>query len=377
MKVVIAPDSFKGSLSAKKVADAIESGLLRVNPCIETIKIPMADGGEGIVESLIEGSGGRVLSVGVHDPLMRPIEAVYGIMGDGVTAVIEMAKASGLPLLSAKERNPMLTTTYGTGELILDALNQGCTRMIIGLGGSATNDGGQGMLCALGVQFLNEEGQPIALGGGALGTLARIDVSCLDKRIATCDIVVACDVSNPLIGVTGATHVFSRQKGADDEMILALERNMTLYGERIYQTLGISVNELPGAGAAGGMGAAVTAFLGGALKRGIDIVIEASGLESAIRSADLVITGEGSMDHQTLYGKVPSGVAKLAQQYGKPVIGIAGGLGDGAEQLYGHGFKALFSIVDRPMSLEEAMAHAEELLSRAAERMMRTIMIEL
>ena len=377
MKVVIAPDSFKGSLSAKEVADAIGWGLLKANPTLDIVKIPMADGGEGTVESLVDGTGGQIVFTRVCDPLMREIEAAYGILGDGVTAVIEMATASGLPLLSCEERNPLITSSYGTGQLIMDALNRGCKRIIIGLGGSATNDAGHGMLSALGVKFLTADGDEIAQGGGGLSALSKIDMSGLDCRIKNCTVVAACDVTNPLSGKTGATAIFARQKGADEGMIQILEDNLQRYGALVKKTLHVDINQLSGAGAAGGMGGAVMAFLGASLEKGIDIVVNTTGLETELKSADLVITGEGFMDHQTLYGKAPMGVARVAKLYDIPVIAIAGGLGKDVNTLYDHGFRTLFSITDKPMSLEDAMTHCEALLKNTAERIMRTVMINL
>lgn len=377
MKVVIAPDAFKGSISAKSVADAIASGLLKADPLLEVVKIPMADGGEGTVEALTDATGGRIIRLAVKDPLMREINASYGILGDGVTAVIEMAKASGLPLLSEDERNPLITSSYGTGQLIVDALNRGCTDIIIGLGGSATNDAGQGMLRALGVKFLDIEGQEIAHGGASLYGLTSLDLSNLDARIATCNIVAACDVNNPLVGKTGASEIFARQKGATEAMVLTLEKSLKHFGQVVHKTLHVDVNHLEGAGAAGGMGAAVTAFLGARLEKGIDIVLEKTGIEAIIKGADLVITGEGFMDQQTLYGKTPMGVARVASRYDVPVIGIAGGLGQDIECLYDHGFNAFFAIVDKPMCLEASMRHSETLVANLAERLMRTLMIDL
>lgn len=377
MKVVIAPDAFKGSLSAKLVADAIAVGLLKADPSLEVIKIPMADGGEGTVEALTDATGGRIIRLAVKDPLMRVIDASYGILGDGVTAVIEMAKASGLPLLSEDERNPLITSSYGTGELMMDALHRGCTNIIIGLGGSATNDAGQGMLRALGVKFLDAENKEIPHGGAGLHRLTSLDVSNLDPRIANCSIVAACDVNNPLVGKMGATEIFARQKGATEAMVMTLEKSLQQFGQIVHEILHVDVNHLEGAGAAGGMGAAVMAFLGASLEKGIDIVLEKTGLERIVKDADLVITGEGFMDEQTLYGKAPMGVARVASRYDVPVIAIAGGLGEGIECLYDHGFSAFFAIVDKPMRLEEAIRHSEVLLTNLSERLMRTLMIDL
>ena len=375
MKIVIAPDSFKGSLSAKVAAEAIETGIKRVYGDIEFVKVPMADGGEGTVESMVDATGGEIVKVKVRDPVFREIEGFYGILGDNKTAVIEMAAASGLTLLSKQERNPLETTTYGTGELITDALDKGCKTIILGLGGSATNDGGMGMAKALGVRFLNADGAEIDLGGGSLGELSRINMSGIDWRIKEAKFIAACDVDNPLCGEKGASRVFGPQKGADAKMIDVLDKNLLNYGKVIESTTGRSVINYPGAGAAGGLGAGVLTFLNAELKRGIDIVIEAVELEQKIKTADLVITGEGMIDFQTAFGKTPYGVAGLAKKYNLPVIAIAGGVGKDAHTLYEKGFNSIFSIVDRPMSLEEAMANTYVLLQNTAERIIRTLLI--
>lgn len=375
MKIVIGPDSFKGSLSAAEVANAIEKGIKKVDKNIEIIKVPMADGGEGTVESLVEATGGEYVKVKVKDPLMREIEAIYGILGDNKTAVIEMAQASGLPLLKKEERNPMKTTTYGTGELIKYALENGCRSIIIGIGGSATNDGGSGMIMALGARLLDGEGQDIGFGGESLSKLRTIDLTGLNEKVKQCNFIVACDVDNPLIGEHGASYIFGPQKGADENMVKILDDNLKHYGKVLEETLNVSVLQYPGAGAAGGLGAALLAFFNAELKRGIDIVIEATKLEDKIKDADLVITGEGMIDYQTQFGKTPYGVASICKIYNKPVIAIAGGIGKDASDLYKKGIDSIFSIVDRPMSLEEAMKNAEVLLEATAERIMRVIKI--
>lgn len=377
MKIVVAPDSYKGSLSAREVADAIEKGLKRVDSSIEVVKVPMADGGEGTVQALIDATGGSIIKVEVSDPLMRKIEAFYGILGDNKTAVIEMAAASGLPLLSQDERNPLNTTTYGTGELILDALNRGCDRIIIGIGGSATNDGGQGMAKALGIKFLDIDGNDIGFGGGCLDKLHKIDMSGFDKRILNCKITAACDVDNPLCGTKGASHVFGPQKGATPDIVELLDKNLMHYGRIVEDTTGKKVIDVEGAGAAGGLGAALLAFLNAELRRGIDIVIETVDLEGKVKGSDLVITGEGMIDFQTAFGKTPYGVAKTAARYGIPVVAIAGGIGKDAHTLYEKGFASIFSIVDKPMTLDESIKNCSALLERASERVMRLFSIKL
>ncbi|MGH4137821.1 glycerate kinase [Clostridium sp.] len=373
MKIVIAPDSFKGSLSALEVCEGIEKGIRKVLGVAEIVKVPMADGGEGTVQSLVDATGGKLIKVKVKDPLMRTVEAFYGILGDGTTAVIEMAAASGITLLSKEERNPMKTTTYGTGEIIVHALDMGCRNFIIGIGGSATNDGGAGMLSALGVKLLDVNGKDIGCGGGSLDKLKTIDLSHLDSRIELCNIVAACDVDNPLCGERGASNIFGPQKGADEDMIITLDNNLSHYADMVEKYLGISIKEYPGAGAAGGLGGGLLAFLNAKLKRGIDIVIETTKLEDSIKDADLVFTGEGMIDYQTAFGKTPFGVAKVAKKYNIPVIAIAGGIGKGTETLYEQGFTSIFSIVDKPMQLEEAIENCGILLENASERIMRIL----
>ncbi|MCJ7690289.1 MAG: glycerate kinase [Clostridiaceae bacterium] len=377
MKIIIAPDSFKGSLSALEVCENIEKGIRVVFDNAEIIKVPMADGGEGTVQSLVDATGGKLINLKVKDPLMRTINAFYGILGDGTTAIIEMAAASGITLLSEEERNPMQTTTYGTGQIIKHALDMECKNFIIGIGGSATNDGGAGMLQALGVKLLDESGNEIGFGGGNLEKLCVIDLSKIDSRIKLCNIVAACDVDNPLCGERGASYIFGPQKGADQNMIITLDNNLSHYADMVEKYLGISIVNYPGAGAAGGLGGGLLAFLNAKLEPGINIVIETTALEEKVRDADLVITGEGMIDYQTQYGKTPYGVAKLAKKYNIPVIAIAGGIGRGAEELYSKGFDSIFSIVDKPMALEEAMENSALLLQKTAERIMRVVKINM
>lgn len=375
MKVVIAADSFKGSLTAQEANGCIEKGFRKVFSNIEIVNVPMADGGEGTVQSLVDGTGGRIVRVKVKGPLMKEVEAFYGILGDGKTAVIEMAAASGLPLIKLEERNPLRSTTYGTGQLIKHALDSGCRELIIGIGGSATNDGGAGMLQALGVKLLDKEGLEIGFGGGELGRLNSIDLSTLDERIKYCSIVAACDVDNPLCGPRGASFIFGPQKGADENMARMLDKYLFHYANIIERDLGVHIKDVPGAGAAGGLGGGLMAFLGAKLKPGVDIVIDATKLDEKLESADLAITGEGMIDYQTQFGKTPYGVAKIAKKYNVPVIAIAGGIGRDAEALYDKGFHSIFSLVDKPMSLEQAIEGSEQLLESAAERIARLINI--
>lgn len=360
MKIVIAPDSFKESLTAPEVAAAIEAGFREVFPDAEYVKLPMADGGEGTVAALIAATGGRQCEAGVTGPLGGRITARYGLSGDGTTAIIEMAAASGLALVPPARRNPLVTTSRGSGELITAALDSGARHLVIGIGGSATNDGGAGMLQALGVQLLDGNGREIGPGGVSLAGLVRIDTAGLDSRLAKCRIEVACDVTNPLTGANGASEVYGPQKGATPEMVATLDNNLRHFAACIRTELGIEVETVPGAGAAGGMGAALLAFLGAQLRPGIDIVMEAAGLDAAVRDADLVITGEGRIDSQTVQGKAPIGVARVAKRYGRPVIAIAGSVAGDAGVVHQHGIDAVFSVLCRVGTLEEAMAQAAE-----------------
>ena len=373
MKIVIAPDSFKGSLTALQVAGAIEVGLRRVFPDAAIEKVPMADGGEGTVQSLVDATGGEILTTQVVDPLSNSIEAEYGVLGDGVTAVIEMAAASGLTLVPLDKRDPRITTTYGTGELIQAALAHGCRKLIIGIGGSATNDGGAGMAQALGAKLLTTSGKQIEPGGGSLATLSSIDLSELDPRIAETETVVACDVNNPLTGKQGASHVYGPQKGATSEMIEVLDANLAHFDKTVQRDLSKSVGNVPGAGAAGGLGAGLMAFLDASLKSGIEIVTEAIQLSKRFSDADLVITGEGQINFQTVFGKTPVGVAKVAKTHNLPVIAIAGSIADDSNGVYDAGIDAMVDIVPEPMSLETAIENATTLIETAAERAGRMV----
>ena len=374
MKIVIAPDSFKGSLTALEVASAIEEGLNKYNKDFIIEKIPMADGGEGTVESLVSLTNGEIIKVEVKDPLMREIEGFYGLLGDKKTAVIEMAAASGLPLLKQNERNPLIASTYGTGQLIKDALDRGCKKFIIGIGGSATNDGGTGMLKALGVKLLNKDNKELKDGAIELDQLYKIDMTNFDERISECDIKVACDVENPLCGENGASFIFGEQKGADKEMMKVLDKNLHHYGEILESTFNMKVIDVPGAGAAGGMGAAFIAVIKAKLERGIDIVVRESKLSEKLEDCDLVFTGEGRIDYQTKFGKTPFGVANEARKKHIPVIALAGSIGEGTETLYEVGFDGIFSIIDKPMDLEYAIKNGSELVREAAYRIINLYM---
>ncbi|MGU3525008.1 glycerate kinase [Enterobacteriaceae bacterium C23F] len=366
MKIVIAPDSYKESLSALEVACAIEKGFRQIFPDAEYVKIPVADGGEGTVEAMVAATQGRVVTVEVTGPLGEPVQAFYGISGDEHTAFIEMAAASGLESVPPARRNPLKTTSWGTGELIRHALDAGVKAIIIGIGGSATNDGGAGMAQALGAKLLTESGQQIPAGGEGLEQLVRIDITGLDPRLATCRIEVACDVTNPLTGKEGATAVFGPQKGASAEMIPRLDAALKHYATLIERDLKIDVLNLEGGGAAGGMGAALFAFCSASLRPGIEIVTEALQLAEQVASADLVITGEGRIDSQTIHGKVPVGVAKVAKRFHIPVIAIAGSLTEDVEVVHQHGLDAVFSVLYQVGTLEDALAGAEENVRRTA-----------
>ena len=365
-KIVIAPDSFKESLSSMEVADQIEAGFRVIYPAADYIKLPIADGGEGTVAALVAATGGEVVSHRVTGPLGLEVDSFYGRCGNGATAVIEMAAASGLDLVPVEQRNPLITTSYGTGELIRHALDAGVRNLIIGIGGSATNDGGIGMLQALGAQLLDGDNQQIGNGGGALEGLQKIDISLLDARLKDCRIQVACDVDNPLTGSRGASAIFGPQKGATKAMIEVLDRNLGHFAELIRRDLGLDVENSSGAGAAGGMGAALLAFMNADLRPGVSIVVEAIKLADAVQGADLVITGEGRMDGQTVFGKAPIGVAKVAREYKVPVIGLAGSLGAGVEAVYEHGIDAVFSVVPGPCRLEDALVDARNNLKLSA-----------
>ena len=360
MKIVIAPDSYKESLSALDVATAIEAGFQEIYPDAEYVRLPVADGGEGTVEAMVAATQGRLVQVTVTGPLNKPVDAFYGLSGDERCAFIEMAAASGLESVPPACRNPLLTTTWGTGELIRHALDAGVQQIIIGIGGSATNDGGAGMVQALGGKLLTADNQQIASGGGALEQLARIDLSELDSRLADCRIDVACDVTNPLTGPEGATAVFGPQKGATAEMIVRLDRALAHYARIIQRDLAVDVLHLEGGGAAGGMGAALYAFCGARLRPGIEIVTDALRLAELVADADLVITGEGRIDSQTIHGKVPVGVAKVAQRYNVPVIAIAGSLTADVGIVHQHGLDAVFSVIYSVCTLEEALENAAD-----------------
>ena len=377
MIIVLAPDSFKGNLTSLQVAAAMEKGIRRVLPKAKCIKVPMADGGEGTVQSLVDATGGRFIYKRVKGPAGKPVRARYGMLADKTTAVIEMAEASGLPLVKGAGRNPLKTTTYGTGQLLIDAMEKGAKKIIIGIGGSATTDGGAGMAQALGVRFLDKRGRVIntPLAGGVLDKIADIDVSSVHSRVRRTKIIIASDVDNPLYGKRGAAYVFGPQKGANPQAVEKLDANLRHFGNLIKRRLKKDIRFLKGAGAAGGLGAGLVAFAGAGLKSGVDIVIQAVQLEKHLKKADLVITGEGRVDFQTAFGKTPAGVAKAAKKCKVPVVAIGGGLADDARGVFEFGIDGLESSIARDMAVEEAMENANDYIANAAERALRLILI--
>jgi len=373
-RIIAAPDSYKESLSAQEAAAWISRGIKRILPAAEVIEVPLSDGGEGLTPSLIASANGSLVDCEVTAPLGNKIHAQYGILNDSSTAVIEMAAASGLPLVPRNERNPMFATTYGTGELIKAALDAGCKRLIIGIGGSATTDGGAGMAQALGVKMLDSNGREISPGAGGLLDLSRIDISQLDPRLQKTEIMVACDVDNPLYGPTGAAYVYGPQKGATPEMIPVLDQALKRVGKVIERDLQLTIQNIPGAGAAGGLGAGLLAFAGGQLCSGLQLVLDILGFEDILAGgADLVITGEGGINGQSLYGKVPVGVARMAKKYKTPVLAVVGSIGPGADKAYEEGIDAIMSIAPGPISLDESISRAGELLADATSRALRMI----
>jgi len=375
MKILVAPQEFKGSISALSVAEAAKRGVIRVFPDAEIVLCPVADGGDGTLETLVEVSDGEVRTCDVQNPIGETITAQWGAMGDGVTAVIEMARTSGLALLSLDERDPLNSSTYGLGQAILEALNEGFRNFIVGIGGSATNDAGAGMAQALGATLVDAEGKAIPFGGAALANLRAIDISKMDARIENSQFMVACDVSNPLTGDEGASAVYGPQKGATPEMVTELDSALLNFAEIVRKDIGKDVSEISGAGAAGGLGAGMLAFMGAELKAGVDIVLETVQLREKLSGVDLVITGEGGMDFQTVYNKAPIGVARIAAEFNIPTVAIAGLLGQNFSIVHDHGIRAATSIVDGPISLEESSERASELIANSVEESLRFISV--
>ncbi|WP_294910036.1 glycerate kinase [uncultured Gilliamella sp.] len=372
---VLAPDSFKESLTAKEVCQAIESGLKKVFPDAKYIHVPMADGGEGTTQSLVDATNGTLHTCEVTGPLGNKVTAYYGILGDNTTAVIEMASASGIHLVPKEQRNPLITTTFGTGELILASLKHGIKKIILGIGGSATNDGGAGMAQALGVKFYDKNNQIIAKGGGALEHLAKIDMSEVNPQLDKVEFIVASDVTNPLCGEKGASRVFGPQKGATSEMIKQLDDNLQHYASIIKSQLNKDVATIPGAGAAGGLGAGLMAFTNSKMEKGIDIVIKYSNLENQLIGADFCFTGEGGIDFQTKFGKTPYGVAQTAKKHNIPVIALAGMIGENIEELYPEGINAIFGIIPSISKIEDLLADGFKNIERTSENIGRLINI--
>jgi glycerate kinase len=374
MRIVAAPNAFKGCLTAIAAADAMTAGVLRAAPGADVVRVPVADGGDGLVDVAIEGLGGEARVVTVCGPRGEPTRAAFCYVPAMKFAAVEMALASGLALLARDRRDPTRTTTRGTGELIRAALDLGVSRIGVGIGGSATNDGGIGMAAALGARFLDDRGAAVEPVGGELGRVRRIDLSGLDPRVTSVRFEAVCDVDNPLCGPTGAAHVYGPQKGATPEQVEALDAGLANLADVIERDLGVDVRDLPGSGAAGGLGAGLRAFLGAELRRGVDLVLELVDLHGKLAGADLVLTGEGQIDFQTAYGKAPAGVGAAARARGIPCIAIAGGVGDGLGDLHAIGIDAVFSLCPGPVTLDEAMTHAAEYLARAAEQAVRAFL---
>jgi len=372
---VLAPDSFKESMSAEQACQAMQRGVLQVFPDAFCIAVPMADGGEGTVEALLRSLDGQGITWMVTGPLVtQQVSTYFAIVDYGRTAVLEMAKANGIHLLAAEQRNPMLTSTYGTGEMIKQALDRGIEKIIIGLGGSVTNDGGAGMAQALGVQFFNSTGEAIQVCGGNLDQINQIDISQLDARLKNTEILIASDVNNPLCGPNGASAIFGPQKGATPEMVQQLDRNLNHYANLVEASLGISIKNVAGSGAAGGLGFGLMAFAGAKLQSGVELIIEQSRLAEKISQADYVLTGEGKIDSQTALGKTPFGVAQVAQQFNKPVLAFAGLVGEGIESLFDAGFSQIVGINPPDCSLEEALKNGEVNLEKAVSKTIKNIL---
>ncbi len=375
IKILIAPDSFKESMSAVVAAQAMADGIHNVCNDLDIEQIPIADGGEGTVDAIISATKGQKIKTEVRDPLMRLVSSYLGIIPEKQIAVIEMAAASGLGLLQQHEKNPLETTTYGTGELIRYALDQNCNHLIIGIGGSATNDAGCGMLQALGARFTDAKGKETGYCGKNLKDIQHIDLSKLDKRLKNCTIDVACDVNNPLFGTNGAAYVYARQKGANNNQVKQLDQNLRHFARIVEKQFGKNIAELPGAGAAGGTGAALYSFLSARLKPGFNLIADIVNLDARIADCDLILTGEGKIDRQTMHGKTIHGIIQIAKKHRKPVIAFTGSLSDGCSQLYIQGLDAIIPITDKPMPLSQALKQGKHLLREATSRTMRLLII--
>lgn len=372
MKIIIASDSYKGSCSTIEVANSIEKGIRRVFEDSDVVKIPVADGGEGTVDALVLGTKGKYEEVEVIGPLGGVVNATYGIIHNEI-AVIEMAAASGLTLIKKEELNPLITTTYGTGQLIKSAMDKGIRKIYVGLGGSSTNDGGVGMAQALGISFKDKMGNEVSFGGGELSKIKEIDFTNVHPLLKETEVVAMSDVKNPLCGPTGASYVFGPQKGADSGMVKMLDENLGHLGELISHYMKTDIMNIPGTGAAGGLGAGMLAFCNASIEQGIEKILDITNIDFHLKDADLVITGEGRIDEQSKYGKVPVGVAKRAKKYNIPVIAIVGSVGEGAYEVYSYGIDIIIDIINKPMTLEYAMENVVELLENASENLMRSI----
>lgn len=371
MKIILAPDSFKGTFSSMEVIDHLEVGVQRYFPEAEIVRMPIADGGEGTVEAMVEAIGGTLYEKAVTGPLGHSVMAKFAMKDD--LAIIEMAAASGITLVSETDRNPLVTTSYGTGELILEALNLGAKEILLGIGGSATNDGGIGMLQALGVELLDDSGQSVGYGGQELSKINKILIDQLDPRLKGVTITVMCDVTNPLTGPQGATYTYGPQKGGTVEELYVLETGMKHYESLLLRDFGVDVSAIPGTGAAGGLGAALVVFLSASLRPGIDLILDRIGFDQQVADTDLVITGEGRIDGQSIFGKVPVGIGKRCLHQKAKVIVLAGALGPEVERVYDYGIDVIFPTIDRPMSYDEVMANPSGLLDAAVDRLFRII----
>ena len=375
MKIVVAPQAFKGSLSATEVGNSMIKGVENVIANSTNLLVPIADGGDGTLETLVESSQGKINLIKVTGPLGEQQNSAWGALGRNKTAIIEMARSSGLALVPINKLNPLISTTYGLGEVILDALDQGYRDFIIGIGGSATNDAGAGMAQALGVKLLDSNGNELSFGGESLSNLNSINIDGIDTRIKESNFAIACDVNNPLTGPEGASAIYGPQKGATPEMVNTLDQALTNFAKIVEKDLGIKINNVEGSGAAGGLGGGLIAFLNGKLRKGVDIVLDFVDIDKALINTNLVITGEGQLDFQTIYNKAPIGVAKRAKHLGIPVIAISGSLGENFSVVHEHGIDAASSIVSKPMTLEEASKNAPELISTATEQALRYMKI--
>lgn len=371
---LLAPDSFKESMTAEQACAAMQRGIVKALPDAQFIYVPMADGGEGTVDALVAARNGRKVELDVSGPfIQQKVQSYFGLIENDQTAVIEMALANGIHLIESSQRNPLLTSTLGTGEIIKAALELGVSKIIIGLGGSVTNDAGAGMAQALGAKFLDENGQAVQVGGGQLAQIQSIDLSQLDPRLKSTEIVIASDVNNPLCGENGASHVFAPQKGATSEMVAILDLNLKYFADLVAQHIGQDFQDIAGAGAAGGLGFGLMAFAGAKIRSGVEIVIEETGLSEKIDQADYVFTGEGGIDFQTKFGKTPFGVAQVAKRFNKPVIAFAGYVGKGIEELYDEGFTAIFGIVDGACDLQTALKNGEKNLERCCVNVVKVL----